>query len=413
MIEDISYEGAGVAKLDGKVVFVSKTLCGEKIEITAIKNHSRFMLARLENVISKSQYRIEANCPYFDICGGCDFQHCDYKHELQLKIQILKRELKKAVDFDKVEIESAEKRFEYRNKIKLVVFKNKIGYFKAKSHEFFEIDECVIATKEINEVLKILKSYLNENKYKNLKNVYIKQAGKNIGICFLFDKNAEKLRQKLKKHEKMNDFSIFFAYGDVLESNKTKIYCVQGNEKLSIEKNGLKMLVDISGFNQINDEISEKLYNYVLTYAKDKRIVNAYSGQGFLSAMLASVAKYVYGIEYQESSHLSAEKFTEDINNIKNICGKVEECLPKILMGDFIDLVVLDPAREGCDKSVLEQINSQKIKKIIYISCNFSTLTRDLKALSEKFGVESVKIFDMFPCTANMETVVVLSRKNE
>lgn len=410
-IEDISYEGAGVAKVDGKVVFVPKTLVGEEVECLTIKSNSKFAIAKVENVLKSSDLRIEPRCPYFSICGGCDFEHCEYESELLLKKQILERELSKAVDIDEIEIVKSAQRFGYRNKIKLEVRGSKLGYFKAKSHDFFEVKECAIATKEINDALEKISGYLKEVELKNLKNVYIKQVDKNIGICFLFDKKVQKQHQNFKKSEKINDFSIFFAYGEILESDKTKVFCVQGNKKLCSQKGELKFFVDISAFNQINDGVADKLYDYVLSIVNQKRVINAYSGQGVLTAMLSSVSKFVYGIEFQVSAHNSAEKLCANLQNVENICGRVEDKISNILMKDRIDMIILDPAREGCQKSVLDAIISKKIKKIVYISCNFATLTRDMKILSQNFMVENIKIFDMFPCTANMETVAVLTLK--
>ena len=144
-----------------------------------------------------------------------------------------------------------------------------------------------------------------------------------------------------------------------------------------------------------------------------KRIINAYSGQGVLSMLLEKKAKFVYGIEYQKTAHKSAEKLAMQLKEYKleNVCGRVEDEIEKILLKDNIDAVVFDPAREGCQKKVLEEVLKSGIKQIVYVSCNFSTQIRDIKVLQEKYEVKNVEIFDMFPCTANVETLVVLERK--
>lgn len=410
VIEDMSYEGAGVAK-DGKVIFVPKTLVGETVEIEIVKENSKFAQGRLLSVVSPSVRRCRAKCPHYDICGGCDFQHCDYDMELFLKMQILKRELCKLDQTIDIDDSAFCSRFGYRNKIKLEVKDNKIGYFKSKSHEFFEIDVCPIATEQINEAIKILKDYFSIAKYKGLKSIYIKQFEKEIAICFLFDKNFQKMGQKLIKNEKIMNFSVFFAYGDVLESNKTQILCIVNKGKLLKKYKNIEIESEVSAFNQINDEVAEKLYDYILSETKNMRVVNAYSGQGLLTALIANHAKFVYGIEYQASAHKMAQRLTENFQNVENICGLVEDSIAQILRRDRIDIIVLDPARDGCKKSVLEEIKLQKIKKIAYISCNFSTLTRDLMNLQENYLIEKIKIFDMFPCTANMEVVAILNLK--
>lgn len=196
-----------------------------------------------------------------------------------------------------------------------------------------------------------------------------------------------------------------------MESNKTKVFCVQGEEKLIKKYDEYDFEIDISAFNQINDDVAEKMYAYVLQNAERMRVVNAYSGQGLLTALLSKYVKFVYGIEYQYSAHKAAEKLTEQLSNVENICGRVEEKISQVLLRDRIDMIILDPAREGCAKVVLDQICLKNINKLMYISCNFSTLVRDLAILKDFYDIEKIKIFDMFPNTANMETVVLLQRK--
>lgn len=412
-IFDISYEGAGVGKSNGQVVFVPKTLIGEKVEVEILKANKKFLIGKVSKLLQASSLRIKPLCPYFDVCGGCDFQHCDYETELELKKKILQKEFDKLGCGVDVDIVSAPNRFFYRNKIKFEVRDGKVGYFKAKSHEFFEVSKCPIALEKINGVLTIMREFLKENNLKNVNSVYVKCLDESLGICFLFPKNIEKNIKNIKKIEKFDGFSVFFAYGDVLEDEKTKIFCVYGNEKLEKSFDGKTVKFDISAFNQINDDVAKMLYDFVLEQIENERVINAYSGQGVLSYLLSKKAKFVYGIEYQRSAHECAENLIKDEAEykIENVCGKVEDCLKPILQRDKINSVVLDPARDGCKESVLDEISNSQIGKIVYVSCNFSTLVRDLKILQEKYKILHCRIFDMFPCTANMETVVIMERK--
>ena len=411
-IFDISYDGAGVGKLDGKIVFVPKTLSGEIVEIKLEKENSKFSVARVETLIQKSPDRQKALCPYFEICGGCDFQHCAYEKERELKTQMVSKELQKVGWTCKVEFEESDNRFFYRNKIKLEVFENRLGYFKRGTNEFFEIKTCPIATKEINDTIKKVESFLKGNQLKDLENVYFKQVDDNLAICFLFDKNAKIDTKNLKNIEILHDFLTFFAFGEVLESNSTKTIQAFGNEKLTKKMFGQNVEIDIAAFNQVNDFVAERLYDYVCQNTDGKNVINAYSGQGLLTALIAKTAKTAFGIEYQKSAHLSAEKLKNLLkqNNMHNICGKVENEIEGVLEKEKIDFVVLDPARAGCQKSVLEEIKRRKIPKILYISCNFSSLVRDLQILQQNYTIKSIRIFDMFPCTANVETVAILER---
>ena len=179
-IFDISYEGSGVGKLDGQIVFVPKTLCGEKVEIEILKKTKNFLLAKQQKVIEESDERIKPFCPYFDVCGGCAFQHCNYSYEKVIKTQVLKNELKKVNYLGEIDFVESETRFAYRNKIKLEARQNELGYFKQKSHEFFAIDFCPIATNEINAAIPKVKEFLKENYFTN--SVFFEQITKPFAL---------------------------------------------------------------------------------------------------------------------------------------------------------------------------------------------------------------------------------------
>ncbi len=197
-IFDVSYEGAGVGKLDGQIVFVPKTLPGERVEVEIEKRTSKFLTAVAKNIIVPSPQRIKPACPHFDVCGGCDFQHCKEEYERALKRQILQKELKK-VGFDgDVQFHPSNNRLHYRNKIKFEVCGDKLGYFKAKSHNFFEVDQCPIADEKISAAFLKIKEFVAENHFESLKNVYIKIVDETTYVCFLFEKNAPKMQKNVK-----------------------------------------------------------------------------------------------------------------------------------------------------------------------------------------------------------------------
>ena len=204
----------------------------------------------------------------------------------------------------------------------------------------------------------------------------------------------------------MDREKIIAAVGDILESNKTKIYKEYNKTIAKYEILGEVFDVDAKAFLQVNKCVTEKLYKYVIENVDGKVVINAYSGQGLLSRLLAKKAQKVIGIEVQSSAHRSAEMIKTD--NMQNFNAKVEDIIYSISKG--VDGIVLDPAREGCNAKVLEEITKSNIKNIIYISCNFSTLTRDLKLLTKFYKILKIKCFDMFSRTANIETCVVLEK---
>lgn len=401
---DISYEGSGVAKDNNQIVFIPKTLPGEKVFAEIVKRNKNYSSAECKKIIKASPFRIDPKCPYFFECGGCSFQHCEYLQEKLFKIQILQKELSKVGFGGDVDFIPSENRFGYRNKVKFEVKNGMLGYFKPKSHNFFAVKKCPIVSPKLMCWTEKISQFIQENNFENCKSVYIKTLGNNIGICFLFSKKSKKHGKNVKNLNLFEKISVFFAYGNVLESDQTDIVCAQGKDKILQTVFGKNFECDIRAFNQVNDNVAEKLYQHIGNIVSDKNVVNAYSGQGLLTYIISSKAKFVYGIECQKSAHDSAKQFER--TNIENVCGRVEDMLAGVLSKRLCDVIVLDPARNGCEKDVLKAIIDNKIPEIVYVSCNFSTLVRDIGILNQNYVIKSVKIFDMFPCTANMETVV-------
>lgn len=408
-IFDVSYEGAGVGRLNGKVAFVPKTLPAEEVLIEVEKETSSFVIGRAIEILKESEDRVVSACPYFDICGGCDFLHTTYQNEQILKTQILKKELAKIGFVGNVEFTPSQTRFGYRNKLKIEVQHGKLGYFKPKTHQFFEIETCPIADEKILQAMEKVGLFLKANRFEKLKNVYIRKVEDVIAICLLFDKNAKKMQKNPENLQFLDDFLLFFAYGEILESDKTQIFKIAGDGKLCKKIGDACMDFDMRAFCQVNDAVAEKLYNFVCEKCKNQSVINAYSGQGQLTYLLAKDAEKVVGIELQETAHETAQLLTAKQPNVQNFCGKVENVLPEILLEKY-NLIILDPARAGCDKKVMQAICESELKTVIYISCNFATLVRDLGLLVPKYAIKTVKIFDMFACTANMETAVILER---
>ena len=399
-ILDISYNGSGVGKEEsGKMIFVPKVDVGEEAEVEVLKNNKTFDEGKVLTLLNTSSHRIKPKCPYFEKCGGCDFQHLTYEREKEIKTEIIKREFEKIGVKEKIEFIESEKRFNYRNKITLKHQNGKLGFNEASSHNFVEISFCPLADERINKAISEVLEFLKTKHFSFLKSVSFLLSKSDVLITFLFTQ-----REKLVLNEALKAYSVFLAVGEVLE--KARITKVFGKECF-YKVCGVNFPLFPTSFLQVNTLVSEKLYQFVQHNVRDSRVVNAYSGQGVLSVILAEKNEFVFGIEYQKSSHEIAEKIKT--KNMINFCGKVEDVLPKLT--DKVEAIVLDPARAGCKKEVLEAISKSSIAKIVYISCNFATLMRDLSLLLKDFKTEKISIFDMFPQTANLETCVILTKK--
>ena len=215
------------------------------------------------------------------------------------------------------------------------------------------------------------------------------------------------------------DFSLSFCFNPnpktILGTNIKTIF---GEGEFVVEKEGLKIPQNIGSFFQINDETSAQIYDFVVSnIPKNSTVLDAYSGAGTMTAMLAKKSKFVLGIEQNKYAVMLSNKLFEQ-NNLKNatcILGKCEEVLPQLFLENKYNLknacCVLDPPRKGCFSKVLDALNNSDIKTIIYVSCNPLTLSRDLGVLQQKFKIKSILLFDMFFQTSNVETVVVLKKR--
>lgn len=388
-IADYGYNGEGVGKIDGKVCFVPKTIIGENVEVNIDKENSKFCKATVCKILQKSEKRIEPRCPYYLTCGGCNFQHLTYEDELEIKKKTFLKEFSKIQKLEDVDIIKSEKDYGYRNKIRLAVKQKTLGFYQEGTKNFVQIDACLLGSKMINNAIRKVSDFL-KNTTHIFKEIVFMDFEHECLIDFLTDEKVD--IDEMKK-----------AFDCKIEINHIGDYVSTQNEGLSLVYNG-------EAFRQVNDIVAQKMYKEVLTNVEGKRVVNTYSGAGVLSALLCQKADAVYGIEINQSAYMVAERLkkSNEIKNMTNICGDSEKEIGKI---KNLDCVVIDPPRAGCSKGFLDGLLSKSAEIIIYISCNISTFVRDLKCLKEKYFIEKIKLFDMFPRTANFESFAVLKRK--
>ena len=410
-IFDYGMNGEGVGKIDGKITLVNDALVGETVEAEITQSNKNFNLAELKKVLIESNQRVIPPCPYFYSCGGCSLQHFAYAEQLKFKTLLVKKTLKKIANLD-VEVENcvaSDNVFNYRNKCSFVVGEQ-IGFYKKNSKQIVDIENCLIASQNINKVLLLFKQYISTQPFKNdIKNLVVRDINNQllVGVVakkFLKIDNFYTILQQNFKN--IGLFLIKNTRNDavVLTNNITHL---GGIKSIKIENFGLTYFVDLLGFHQTNINIQNKIYSYVLELiGKNKNIINGFSGSGLLSAALAKNAKSVVGIEIEPASHQTSEKLKADnkIDNLKNVLGNFNVEFKKFKSA--ADVLVVDPAKKGLDNSVLQQMVG--VKQIIYISCNPIALAKDLRYLKNNYIIEKIATFDMFPNTSSVETVVKL-----
>ena len=433
-IERLGANGEGVAIHNGVVIFVPFALVGDEVLVHIINDKNKFLIGKIVEIKKSSPKRIQPMCPYFSKCGGCDLQHISYADQLLFKKQLIIDTLKKYAGIEtRVEdVVPSSKVFRYRNKfafpVQEVNGEVKIGMFRKNSHQIIEIDDCMLQSERTQIIIKLFKEFMIENnisayneatKTGTVKHIVVREAEEDfIMTVVVTDEKFNKftpLVEKLKKH-----FSSFGLFKNINKLNNNVIFGnvdkkVYGIYELSKNEFGVQYFVNNRSFMQVNDEIKNIIYQRILnTLGTQKNVIDAYSGAGLLSSIIAKNGSKVYGVEIIKEATENANKL-KVLNNLYNLTNKNGDCakiipeLAKELQGDFA--VVVDPPRKGLENEVVEAFLKAEPKMIVYLSCGPSTLARDLKKLTEKYDISFVQPYDMFPQTANVETLVCLRLK--
>ena len=441
-IDNITYGGDGIGQLStGKVIFVPKTIPGEKHLVEIKKQKKSYAYGESLKLLNKVNSRIEAKCEIFDSCGGCQWQHIDYEKQKSLKEEILKDSLQRIGKITKPKIESiigVDYPWFYRNKstIPFELKDEKIiaGFYKKGTHQVVDNHTCYIQHQLINrikrKVVKLLNSYDGITVYnEKTNNGLLRHLHIRVGVCtnqalltlITTDDKFPQLKEiSLKLLDEIKELkgvlrNINNKKTNVLLGKKTKLISGQDHIYDYIGKRKYKITSDT--FFQINTMQTKKLYDIVNNYAdidKNKVIVDAFSGIGSIALYLNQDYKKMYGIESNKNA-IKDSINNMKLNKLKNcefINGDVTDEVPKLINNnEKPDLIIFDPPRSGLNQTIINSIINNEIKDIIYVSCNPTTLARDLKSLKEFYDILKIQPVDMFPQTYHLETVVKLRRK--
>lgn len=400
LIDRLDDYGRGITKLDDKTCFVSNALVGEEVNIEINNIKSKYIEANSKEVINKSSNRQVPKCPFYLTCGGCNIMHMNYDSQLEFKKNKVEGILHKFANIDGVVkdiIPSDE--FNYRNKVTLKVINNKLGYFKDKSNDLVAIDKCLLVSNKINEVI----NKLNSVNLNNINEVLIRSNYKDELLLCLIGKN-------IKKEYYLNHLSDIDNI--VIIDNNDKLI-IKGNDYIIDKIDDMLFKVSVESFFQVNSIQVKKLYDKVLEYAKltgKERVLDLYCGTGTIGMFLSKKAKYVYGIEINESAVKDAN-YNKKLNNINNIEFLCEDANKIKNNYKNIDLVVVDPPRSGLGENAIKTIIDINPKRIVYVSCDPVTLARDSKILQQNYLIKELTPVDMFPNTYHCESIAVLERR--
>ncbi|MDN5828602.1 MAG: 23S rRNA (uracil(1939)-C(5))-methyltransferase RlmD [Staphylococcus equorum] len=438
---DLTHEGHGVVKLDRYPIFVPNALINETIEFKVIKVKKNFAIGKLIEIKKESEERVEPPCVYYHKCGGCQLQHMTYQAQLNMKKEQVvnlfhrKGDFKDTIIHDTIGMDNP---WFYRNKSQVPVGKNNenkviTGFYRQRSHDIIDMDECLIQDNMHQDVLNQLKLWFNElnisiyNERKKqglMRHVVIRTGHHSRELMVVFVTNGKKFKQSDVLTEKLVAAfpEIVSVKHNVNDTHSNVImgetsYTLYGKDEIQDTLSDVTFKISDQSFYQINSIQTEKLYQRAIEYAElkgEETILDTYCGIGTIGLYMAPKAQYVYGVEIVPEAIADAKQ-NATLNQFENttfVCGKAEEVILKWkAQGIKPDVVMVDPPRKGCDETFLETLLELNPRKIVYISCNPSTQQRDAQQLAQQYKLTQITPVDMFPHTTHVETVAQFERR--
>lgn len=393
-IEKLDHFGRGLCKIDDKVCFVEGALPGETVEIDVIKENKNFIEAKVLDILQSSPERIEPKCPYYDVCGGCSYQHMTYSLENTSKEEKIKELVERFghVSTDVVLPIVTSNEYHYRNKIILHGLNGNLGFYEEKTHSVIPIDECLLVSPRMNKVIKVLKKI-------NVQILEVLIRSSNDDSIVLVE-----LEGKIKDEKPLLDVCDILIYNGMIMSDADHLISKIGEKEF---------IVSYSSFFQVNRKLTKKLYDAVLNVVKKKKpnkLLDLYCGTGTIGIYVSDYAKEIIGIDNNGSNIIDANKNKElnHVEHISFICDRVENQIDSF---QDIDMIIVDPPRAGLDPKTKEYLLKINPETIVYVSCDPVTLARDLGNLSANYNVLSIEPFNMFPRSNHCESICVLERK--
>lgn len=386
--------GRGIAYINDLITFIPNALPEEVVEYEVTEQRKKYMTAKALRIFDESKERICPKCPLYLKCGGCDLEHMSFSYENKFKVEKVKNILNKFARTSVSDIDIVYgKDYFYRNKVTFVVRDGKIGLLEKNSNSFVEVDYCFLIDPILNEKIEMLKYLVSKEKKIDKIMLRVGNITKEVMIYSEGEVENKEGFRMLCDCFTMNDDCEGYITSYILDR---------------------KFHIRSKSFFQVNNEIVEKMYQYIRECIKalsSKSVLDLYCGVGTIGITISDLVDKVIGVEVVKDAIVDARQ-NKELNNIQNISfinGRVEDVIYKIQ--NDIDTVILDPPRGGLDKKTLNTLTSSSIKNIIYITCNVSTFARDLLELKKKYMLSSIKLFNMFPRTNHVECVCVLNRR--
>ena len=438
-VTDYTAEGQGVAHIEGCAVFIPNAIAGEKVRVRIEKAQKTWAAGKIVEILEKSPHRCNRECPVAKLCGGCDFWHMDYEEESRLKAERVKNNLNRmgGENLTEVPILSAPTCYGYRNKAQYPVAAKKgkayAGFFRAGTHEVVENKRCLILPEETDSVKDAVMDYVNQYRvavydeiaHKGLlRHIYVRRGvvSGQILVCLVCNGDRlPKVEELLKRLKKIPGFTTL-----VLSVNTKKGNTILGDKFITLHGPGfiedtlcgLNFRLSARSFYKVNHHQAQRLYRAAIEQAeitKDDLVLDLYCGVGTITLAMASAAGKVMGVEVipQAVEDAKDNARRNGIENAEFFCGDAGRAALELeAKGIRPDVVVVDPPRKGLNADTIEALHRMAPRRIVYVSCDPATLSRDVALLKERgYQLKNAMAADLFPRCSHVESVVTLVQK--
>lgn len=435
-IESMTNEGAGVGRYGGMVVFVPFSAVGDELKVRIVKTGKTYCYGIIESIERRSDDRISPDCKVFGKCGGCAFRHISYEAELRAKSEIIHSAFTRigGLDPEFLPIISDKKRISYRNKAQYPVGRDKdgniiSGFYASRSHRIVSCDKCMLEPEIFGKIrsfileccteLKI--SPYNEEPHNGvLRHICLRRGHYSGEICTLLVVRRNVPELKKLSRSLMSRFPEIKSVWASVNTQRTNVIfgehdiLLGGNKVITDTMCGKSFELSPRSFYQVNTPMAEKLYAEAARLAEPegKTIIDLYCGIGTVGLSMADNAERLIGVEIVPDAVENAKRNAEKngITNAEFYCGDAGTVTSLLReKGLKADVVIVDPARKGCDETTLDNIISFSPERIVMISCDPATAARDCRFLSEHgYRAVSVRGADLFGGTVHVESVILL-----
>ena len=443
-IKRVGINGEGIGYYKRQAVFIPGALVGEEIVATCTKVAKGYSEAEIKRVKKKSPHRVKPHCSLYGKCGGCQMQHMSYEEQLNVKRRMLMHSIERYAGMQIPMLEKItgstlgmKNPYNYRNKANMPVSQNDdgllVGFFEMNSRFLIPVENCPVHYDGVNHVIRKSVDLLDDFRVYpynaksgkgTVRYVVVRQSksSKEVQVTFVmandsFPKMKELARELMQKCSDVRSVFMSINSGDGHEIFGEDTKLIRGKETISDTLGHLKFNLSAKSFYQLNSEQTYVLYNEVKKAAKvtkNESVIDAYCGVGTIGQFLAKYAYEVRGVDSNKDAILDARNNAK-LNGLDNVTydvGNAGAIVPKWVKNGFKpDVMVVDPPRSGLDTKIINLILNVRPRTLVYVSCNPSTLAKNLSKLRGQYKIDYIQPIDMFPQTANVECVVRLIRK--